>query len=238
MIDTLFSKQSSGTISFIKWSALLFMILDHVGVAFFNEPIVLRSFGRMALLLFSYVLVHNYLFFTSSQKNFIQRLWLFGLLSQPSFMLLFPGHINIFLEFAVALSFLYFIEKAMNKYTSKFNQIIPYMLTFTMLILLPFYHLGYGVPLFLLIVFTWISFKNPDYFPFWMLFVMMLNLTSAHLIWVIAPIFTIPFLVISIYYTSQFNLIHNTFTKWLFYFLYPLHFFVLVFMQYLIIVLS
>lgn len=109
----MFSKQSSNTIEVVKWIAILTMVIDHAGIILFENNDLMRFIGRVAFPLFGYILIHNYLYFTSNKLNYIKRLWIFALISQPFFMLaISPEKLNIFVLLALTLTSLYAFENA------------------------------------------------------------------------------------------------------------------------------
>jgi len=108
---TIFKKQTSSIIELLKWIAVLTMTIDHIGHICFPQNIILTTIGRIAFPLFGYILIHNYLYFTSNKKRYIIRLWVFGILSQPFFMYAIANRLNIFILLALALTSLYFFEK-------------------------------------------------------------------------------------------------------------------------------
>jgi hypothetical protein len=66
--------------------AILTMLADHVGVAFFPDQIAWRIIGRLAFPIYAYFVVLGYQR-TSNLKNYILRLTIIGLLSQYPFMI-------------------------------------------------------------------------------------------------------------------------------------------------------
>jgi hypothetical protein len=109
----MFVKQSSNTIEVIKWIAILTMVIDHAGIILFGDNDVMRFIGRAAFPLFGYLLIHNYLYFTSNKLNYIKRLWIFALISQPFYMLAISQEkLNVFVLLALTLTSLYGLERA------------------------------------------------------------------------------------------------------------------------------
>lgn len=70
---------------FLKCAAMLFMIVDHVGVVFFSGVMELRLLGRIAFPLYAWCLVVGSEY-TRSLWKYALRLLLVGLISQPFFM--------------------------------------------------------------------------------------------------------------------------------------------------------
>lgn len=74
----------------LKIIATITMTIDHIAYTFFPAEIWLRAIGRMAFPIFAYQTAESY-FYTSSRKKFKERLFLFGLISQLPFSLLFDS---------------------------------------------------------------------------------------------------------------------------------------------------
>ncbi|MGL5255391.1 MAG: TraX family protein [Proteocatella sp.] len=66
--------------------AIISMTFDHFGKEFFPDLIILQIIGRLAFPIFAYCIVVGCLY-TSSFKKYIQRLLIFGVLSQPIYIL-------------------------------------------------------------------------------------------------------------------------------------------------------
>lgn len=72
--------------NFLKIIATISMTFDHFGKEFFPDLIILQIIGRLAFPIFAYCIVVGCLY-TSSFKKYIQRLLMFGVLSQPIYVL-------------------------------------------------------------------------------------------------------------------------------------------------------
>jgi len=105
-----FSRQSPHFIEIIKWFAILTMTIDHAGLILYEDNVFLRAIGRFSFPLFAYILVHNYLFFTSNKPRYIGRLTAFAFLSQPAFSLAIGDRMNIFALLSMSLFSIYIIE--------------------------------------------------------------------------------------------------------------------------------
>ena len=94
----------------LKLVAILSMLLDHVGSVFFPQYPAFRWVGRLAFPIFCYCLTVG-LLYTRSIKNYLIRLGIFAIVSQPFWILAFnPDHIlenltnlNIFFTLFVSL---------------------------------------------------------------------------------------------------------------------------------------
>lgn len=83
-----FSSRTGGNenTGLLKILAVLFMITDHVGVAFFPQMIELRIIGRIAMPLFAWCLCVG-AEYTRNIWKYALRLLLVGIIAQPCFML-------------------------------------------------------------------------------------------------------------------------------------------------------
>ena len=72
----------------LKLIAIVSMLIDHIGGAFFPEVGVFRWIGRLAFPLFCYCLTVG-LLYTRSVKKYLLRLGIFALVSQPFYILAF-----------------------------------------------------------------------------------------------------------------------------------------------------
>lgn len=80
-------KQNLDT-NFLKLIAIICMVADHVGKIFFPDNMVLAIIGRIAFPLFAYCLVVGCLY-THNIKNYLIRIGIFALISQPVFNIAF-----------------------------------------------------------------------------------------------------------------------------------------------------
>jgi hypothetical protein len=72
----------------LKLIAILTMVIDHVGYLFFPQYIIFRIIGRITFPIFAYQLAKGYQH-TSNKKKYMTRLWIFALISQIPYTLLF-----------------------------------------------------------------------------------------------------------------------------------------------------
>jgi len=98
----------------LKNWACLFMLVDHIGVAFFDDNLAMRAIGRLSMPIFAFLLVQGFRR-TRNLVHYFGRLILLGLLSQPIYMYAFPGYpglgLNILFTLALGLLMLYGYEK-------------------------------------------------------------------------------------------------------------------------------
>ena len=70
---------------FLKLIAIISMVIDHVGSAFFPQYPVFRWIGRLAFPIFAYCLTVG-LLYTHDIKKYLIRLGIFALVSQPFYI--------------------------------------------------------------------------------------------------------------------------------------------------------
>ena len=90
--------------------ASLFMLVDHAGVAFFDDNLAMRAIGRMSMPIFAFLLVEGFRHSHNLVIYFV-RLSLMALVSQPIYMFAFPGYpglgLNILFTLSLGLLMLY-----------------------------------------------------------------------------------------------------------------------------------
>jgi hypothetical protein len=100
----------------IKILAIIFMIIDHIGMFFFPDLMVFRIIGRLSFPLFGW-LIANGAYFSKNLSNYFYRLLFFALLSQIPFLLatriLDPQThaLNVFFTLALGLLAIICIKK-------------------------------------------------------------------------------------------------------------------------------
>lgn len=73
---------------FLKLIAVVSMLIDHIGSAFFPQYPVFRWIGRLAFPIFAYCLTVG-LLYTRNIKRYLVRLGVFALISQPFYIFAF-----------------------------------------------------------------------------------------------------------------------------------------------------
>ncbi|MEG3843055.1 TraX family protein [Microcoleus sp. herbarium14] len=97
----------------IKWLATILMVVDHIGVLTESEP--MRIIGRLSFPLFAWVFTQNWQL-PGEKKKLINRLLLFGVISQIPYILLFNNlQLNIMFSFAAAATTFSCIRKFNRK---------------------------------------------------------------------------------------------------------------------------
>jgi hypothetical protein len=87
----------------LKVIAVLSMIVDHIGYTFFPQFLVLRMIGRLAFPIFAHQIAQGYVY-TSNSRKYMMRLWIFAVISQGPFMLLFDTtNLNVMVTLGLGL---------------------------------------------------------------------------------------------------------------------------------------
>lgn len=100
----------------LKIIALLTMIIDHLGMIFFENYSVFRIIGRIAFILYAFMLVEGF-FHTKNFQKYLRKLFLWALISEIPFDLAGSGswlnlkEQNIFFTLFLSVGCLYFLEK-------------------------------------------------------------------------------------------------------------------------------
>ena len=218
--QTIFKKQSSTVIELLKWIAILTMTIDHIGHICYPKITLFTTIGRMAFPLFGYILIHNYLYFTSNKKRYILRLWLFGVLSQPFFIYAIANRLNIFILLAMALTSLYFFEMVDRKSKGLDAFLVKSFVVFVGLVLSTFGE--YPIFGYLFLISMYPVFQGKFLFLLFAAFFLVLNSFG---VWYytagsIVAIIMIPMVAA---FTKRYRLRTKRMDKWFFYLYYPLH---------------
>lgn len=87
----------------MQWVAMLTMLIDHIGVVFFPDQLWLRLIGRIAFPLYAYLIVIGY-HRTRSYRNYVIRLSLLAIISQPVYQWAFDTtQLNVIVTLLVGL---------------------------------------------------------------------------------------------------------------------------------------
>lgn len=130
MIEKNLSKSiTKGQSNMLKVIAIIFMIIDHVGIVVYPDIVIFRIIGRLALPIFVYQLVISFRM-TKDVKKYMIRLWVFALVSQVPYTLLFDTtRLNVFFNLLATVGFLHSLE---NKRYINFFSIVMLILIFKM----------------------------------------------------------------------------------------------------------
>lgn len=106
----------------LKIFAIVFMVIDHVGLVFYPELDVLRQIGRFAFPLFAYQITIGFQL-TSNKKRMFKRLLLFAAISLvPYFLMTDSAVLNIFFTLSLGFAAMWSIE------SRKFLWVLPFIL--------------------------------------------------------------------------------------------------------------
>ena len=79
------------------------MLIDHIGMVFFDDIIIFRIIGRIAFPIFAYLVAEGYSK-THNKKKYFLRMLIFAILSTVPFLLVQDGLIlNIMFTFTFAI---------------------------------------------------------------------------------------------------------------------------------------
>ena len=122
--------------------AMALMLCDHSWSTLFPEHVWLTCLGRMTFPIFAFMIVEGF-FHTHDIKKYFKRLFIFAVLSEVPFDLIYEGsffypfHQNVMWEFIIGLAALCVLEK-IKENQNLVVKIIGYPVTVVAAILLPF----------------------------------------------------------------------------------------------------
>lgn len=192
----------------LKIIAVATMLCDHVGLIFFPDLIVFRIIGRLSLPIFCYFISQGYKH-TKNLDKYTVTLFLFAIVSQISFEIMHRNDLNILFVFVIALLILR-LKDSIGR--------IAYVFILTALIL----NTEYGLyPLILIIIFH--EFEKERLLSLILISAATLgysvSIGSMHQLVAI-------YAVIFIWYVKDIKLKIN---KYVFYAIYPVQWYVLIF---------
>lgn len=103
----------------LKMIAIVTMLVDHIGYAFFPEMTILRMIGRISFPIFAYVLAEGFVY-TKDVKKYMLRLGVFALLSEIPYDLVIMGeilefsHQNVFFTLFFGVLMMFLMSKTRN----------------------------------------------------------------------------------------------------------------------------
>lgn len=201
----------------LKVIAIVSMLIDHIGVAFFPGVVMFRIIGRLAFPIFTYFISMGYLK-TSNFNKYLIRLWIFAIISQIPFTLLFDTTmLNVMFTFILALFFIDRIK--IKEYYS-----IPCLIILSLLI--PMDYGLYGVAT----VFFFYCFRNSKEKA-------LLAQIISTVIYVVVfsasyiQLFSIIGVMIALYFPIDKFKIHLN--RYIFYWFYPVHMAILIVLKYI-----
>ncbi len=205
----------------LKTIAIIAMTCDHIGAKILTSELWLRAIGRITMPIMAYQAALGYRK-TKNVPQYLLRLGIFALISEPIYYLLFEHHTNVIATIFLGVSSLYIADILEKRTNNSLSRIISYILfsyiayllqtdwSFTgVLLIIAFYHantdkfkiLLYPLPVYLLYMTTFLG-KGNDYFQ--------LNLIQLF------GLFALPLICL-------YNGKRGPRVKYLFYIFYPLH---------------
>ena len=133
----------------LKIIAMILMLLDHLWGTIIPGNQWMTLIGRMAFPIFAFLIVEGF-FHTSDLKKYMKRLFIFGLISEIPFNLIytgsiiFPFHQNVMFTLLLGLLIINEIDKLKNNKEIK-KKIIPILKIFLFLIFSIIGFVDYGV---------------------------------------------------------------------------------------------
>ncbi len=201
---------------FLKTVGIISMIVDHVGLMFFPHILIFRIIGRLALPIFAFGIANGYKH-TSDLKKYFFRLLVFALVAQVPFMLAINAQkLNILFTFVYGLAVLFLLDKK------------KYILVLVLLLLstkLPMDYGYYGI----LAIFAFFFFKNK--LALMAFFLLITAVYSFDLQWYHQLLSLVGVLLMLYFPVKLFKL---QLPKYLFYWFYPIHLIILLFIKYFI----
>ena len=111
----------------LKWLAIITMIIDHIPKVLGIEGLYLdvsNTIGRICFPIIAFLIAHNYNYYSKNPKKYIQRLFIWGIISQPIYMYalgdFFDGKFIINILFTLGAGLL--LQKAMDDYENNKNK--------------------------------------------------------------------------------------------------------------------
>lgn len=133
----------------LKIIAMILMLLDHLWGTIIPGNQWMTLIGRMAFPIFAFLIVEGF-FHTSDLKKYMKRLFIFGLISEIPFNLIytgsiiFPFHQNVMFTLLLGLLIINEIDKLKNNKEIK-KKIIPILKIFLFLLISIIGFVDYGV---------------------------------------------------------------------------------------------
>lgn len=113
----------------LKLIAVISMIVDHLGVIFFDDAVWMRCIGRLAMPIFCFFVAEGY-YHTHDRKKYLLRMGIFALISEFPFDLAFYGHFpywkhqNVMFTFFLAILAMYAYQEIMSRRSDNVGKIL------------------------------------------------------------------------------------------------------------------
>ena len=105
---------------YLKLIAVITMVIDHVGMAFFPDDNIFRIIGRIAFPIYCFLIVEGF-FYTKNVGKYIGRLTIFAIVSELPFDMVANNawidltSQNVFFTLLIGLLTIYFINRQFNE---------------------------------------------------------------------------------------------------------------------------
>lgn len=227
----------------LKIIAMITMLIDHIGFAAFHHVTYFNVIGRMAFPIFAFQISEGYTH-TKNLKKYVARLFLFALVSQPSFQLfhsLASSEIalNIFFTLLTGLIAMIVYDKIINMKTSflqghakiekTFKQVIALFIVALFGVLAEVCKFDYGF-FGILIIFLFYRFRNSKIsmvISFVAVCVLKYTIRILHFGYHYYYILLCLFTILPIVFLCLYNGKQGRKIKYFLYFFYPVHLLVL-----------
>ncbi|MDF2612826.1 MAG: conjugal transfer protein TraX [Clostridia bacterium] len=142
----------------LKIIAALLMLIDHIGMVFFEEQLILRIIGRLSMPLFAYCIANGF-YKTRSIKRYLMRMSAFAVISQVPFWIMMYVtdqnnfnfiHFNIGFTFLGALLTLYLYKQI--KENTCFSKVLNGLLMIGILVGSTLMRFDYGAYAILIVI--------------------------------------------------------------------------------------
>lgn len=92
------------------------MLIDHIGIIFFPNMVILRTIGRLSFPIFAFLVSEGYIH-TRSIEKYLARIFVFFVISQPIFQNVIKNYttLNIFSSLFLGLLAIHIYNKIQNK---------------------------------------------------------------------------------------------------------------------------
>jgi hypothetical protein len=202
-------------VQIIKLIAMLAMLVDHVGLIFFPDFIILRLIGRLALPLYAFLIAEG-MRYTHSRKKYFMRLFFIAIISQLVYIFVINWKLNIIFGLLLGALSIYFIEK--KKYF-----LLP--IAFLLPILIPTDYTIFGV--IIPVIFYFFDKKWVQVASLYVIFSIMILYYGHYMS--IFHIFSLFFIYYIPFFTKKLDLkksfLTSSYFNYFYRFFYPAHFF-------------
>lgn len=170
----------------MQWLAMITMLIDHLGFAFFQDERILRLIGRIAFPIYCYMLVVGYQH-TRSKSKYSVRLLILALLSQFPFMYAFNiVNLNVIFTLLFGLLLLIALDK-LPSLSNKIFRVLPLLLS-----------------IILIAITAWIAQSlHTDYGAYGILLILIFRYTQGFALFFLHMILNIAFILPGMMSTSQ-----------------------------------